>query len=54
MIEPEQGDAIAILTNTGDFLDVLSPRRGGYNASKRIAPSVLGIQGRWDLGRPAP
>ena len=43
-----------MLTNTGGFADVVSRRRGGYNAAKRIARRALGVNGRWDLARPAP
>lgn len=49
VVEPVGGEAVAVLTNTGGFADVLSRRRGGHNAAKRIARRALGIAGRWDL-----
>jgi hypothetical protein len=49
VVEPERGDAIVVLTNTGGFLDFVNRRVGGYNMAKRVARKALGIQGRWDL-----
>jgi CubicO group peptidase (beta-lactamase class C family) len=54
VLEPSGGDAVLVLTNTGGFSDVVSRRRGGYNAAKRIARRALGLNGRWDLHREAP
>lgn len=54
VLEPGAGDAVVVLTNTGGFTDVVSRRRGGYNAAKRIARRALGLNGRWDLRRAAP
>jgi CubicO group peptidase (beta-lactamase class C family) len=49
VVEPERGDAIVVLTNTGGFLDYVNRRVGGYNMAKRVAREALGIRGRWDL-----
>lgn len=49
VVEPERGDAIVVLTNTGGFLDHVNRRVGGYNMAKRVAREALGIRGRWDL-----
>jgi CubicO group peptidase (beta-lactamase class C family) len=54
VLEPERGDAIVVLTNTGGGLDNLSGNLGGYNLAKDIARQALGIQGTWDLRRDAP
>jgi CubicO group peptidase (beta-lactamase class C family) len=54
VLEPERGDAIVVLTNTGGGLDYLSGSLGGYNLAKEIARQALGIQGTWDLRRDAP
>ncbi len=54
VIDPKPGNAIVVLTNTGGFLDLVSPRTGGYNLSKEIARRALGINASWDLYRSAP
>ncbi len=53
VLEPERGDAIVVLTNTGGGLDNLIGNLGGYNLSKEIARQALGIRGTWDLRRDA-
>jgi CubicO group peptidase (beta-lactamase class C family) len=52
VVEPERGDAIVVLTNSGGGLDYLTATRGGYNLSKHLARRVLGIPGTWDLRHP--
>jgi CubicO group peptidase (beta-lactamase class C family) len=54
VLEPERGDGIVVLTNTGGGLDNLIGDLGGYNLSKKIARQALGIRGTWDLRRDAP
>ena len=54
VLEPERGDAIVVLTNTGGGLDNLIGNLGGYNLSKEIARKALGIRGTWDLRRDPP
>ncbi len=54
VLEPERGDAIVVLTNTGGGLDGLIGGLGGYSLSKEIARQALGIRGTWDLRRDAP
>ncbi len=49
VIDPDTGDGIVILTNTGGFLDFVSRKRGGYNMSKKIARLALGHEGAWDI-----
>jgi len=54
VLEPERGDGIVILTNTGGGLDNLTGDLGGYNLSKKMARQALGVRGTWDLRRDAP
>lgn len=49
VVEPETGNGIVILTNTGGFLDFASKKRGGYNMSKAVARDLLAIDGAWDV-----
>jgi CubicO group peptidase (beta-lactamase class C family) len=54
VFEPNEMDAIIVLTNTGGGLDFVSDRLGGYNMAKEVARRALGINGAWDLRRAAP
>ena len=54
VLEPERGDGIVVLTNTGGGLDNLTGDLGGYHFAKQIARRALGVHGRWDLYRAAP
>ncbi|UCE84757.1 MAG: beta-lactamase family protein [Deltaproteobacteria bacterium] len=54
VFEPNERDAVIVLTNTGGGLDFLSDRLGGYNMAKEVARRALGINGAWDLLRAAP
>ncbi len=49
VIEPEIGNAVIVLTNTGGLMDYFSETRGGYNAAKSIARIALGRFGHWDI-----
>lgn len=49
VLNPESGDGVVILTNTGGGLDTVVPGRGGFRAAKVIAREVMGIDGAWTL-----
>ena len=49
VIDPQSGDGVVIITNTGGGLDSVIPGRGGHAAAKVIARNVLGIDGVWDI-----
>ena len=49
VIDPQSGDGVVIITNTGGGLDTVIPGRGGHAAAKVIARNVLGIDGVWDI-----
>ncbi len=49
VLEPDSGNGVIILTNTGGGLDTVVPGRGGYAASRTIARNVMGLDGIWNL-----
>lgn len=49
VIDPQSGDGVVIITNTGGGLDSVIPGRGGHAAAKVIARKALGIDGVWDI-----
>lgn len=50
VLDPERGDGVVILANTGGGLDVVFPGRGGYPAAKAITRKIMNIQGAWQVG----
>ncbi|MCZ6641703.1 MAG: serine hydrolase [Gammaproteobacteria bacterium] len=49
VMEPETGNAVIVLTNTGGLLDYFSETRGGHNAAKSVARIALNRNGHWDI-----
>ena len=49
VMEPENRNAVIVLTNTGGLMDYFSEVRGGHNAAKSVVRVALSINGHWDI-----